>query len=395
MRLMPSPKPRWIWQQPDWPHFVYDALTAAPDLAEAHRMHGLVQGKAAAIGLSATSPLAVDALADEALATAAIEGEQLAPDSVRSSVMRRLGLTASGRPERQVEGLVAVLDDATAACDQPLDVDRLCRWHSALFPGGTSGIRRIVVGRWREHVDPMQIVSGPPGREVVHYEAPPSREVPGQMDGFLRWFGQASPVMDGLARAAIAHLWFECIHPFEDGNGRIGRAVADLAISQELRQPVRLYSLSRQLLASRPAYYAALHAASCGGLDVTHWVRWFARQIAAACCTASEVIDQTLAKQRFWELHDHVVGERQRKVLQRLLDAGDGGFAGGLNADKYMKLTGVSKATATRDLQEMVVHGQLWTTGAGKALRYYVSMPGWTHGLTGHHGDPPESLMGA
>lgn len=378
---MKTAKPRWIWQQPGWPNLVFDANAVAPDLAEAHRMHGVVEGKAAATGLGATSPLAVDALADEALSTAAIEGERLARDAVRSSVMRRLGLGAAGRADRHVEGLVEVLNDATSACDQPLDADRLWRWQSALFPGGTSGIRRIAVGRWRAHEDPMQIVSGLPGRETVHYEAPPSHAVPGQMDRFLRWFAQAPTALDGLARAAMAHLWFETIHPFEDGNGRIGRAIADLALSQHWRQPVRLYSLSRQLLASRAEYYEALHAASCGGVDVTDWVRWFVRQIAAACTTASTVIDQATAKRRFRDQHEHALNERQRKVLQRLLDAGDGGFAGGLNAEKYIKLTGVSKATATRDLREMVARGQLWTTGAGKALRYYANMPGWTHGV--------------
>jgi len=383
---MATPKLRWIWQQPAWPNLVFDAHAVASDLAEAHRLHGVVQGKAEAIGLGATSPLAVDALADEALATAAIEGERLAPDTVRSSVMRRLGLAAAGRADRHVEGLVEVLNDATTACDQPLDADRLWRWHAALFPGGTSGIRRIAVGRWREHEDPMQIVSGPPGREVVHYEAPRSREVPAQMDKFLRWFAHAPPALDGLARAAIAHLWFESIHPFEDGNGRIGRAIADMALSQHLRQTVRLYSLSRQLLASRAAYYEALHAASRGGVDVTDWVRWFTRQITAACRMASEVIDQSLEKRRFWDQHEHAVNARQRKVLQKLLDAGDGGFAGGMNADKYIKLTGISKATATRDLREMVARGQLWTAGAGKALRYYANMPGWTHGMAGETG---------
>jgi len=378
---MKTRKPRWIWQQPDWPNLAFDAAAVAPGLAEAYRMHGVVEGKAAAIGLGATSPLAVDALADEALSTAAIEGERLARDAVRSSVMRRLGLAAAGRADRRVEGLVEVLNDATTASDQPLDADRLWRWHAALFPGGTSGIRRIAVGRWRTHEDPMQIVSGPPGREVVHYEAPSSREVPVQMNRFLRWFAKPAPTLDGLARAAIAHLWFESIHPFEDGNGRIGRAIADMALSQHLRQPVRLYSLSRQLLASRAEYYEALHAASRGGVDVTDWVRWFARQIAAACIMSSAVIDQAIEKRRFWGQHEHAVNERQRKVLQRLLDAGDGGFAGGLNAEKYIKLTGVSKLTATRDLREMVAHGQLWTAGAGKALRYYVDMPGWAHGV--------------
>ena len=228
----------------------------------------MVEGKAMAIGFGNTGPVTLDALSDVVLATAALEGVQLPLDVVRSAVMRRLGLTTSGPFDRQVDGLVEVINDATTAFDVPLDEDRLCRWQSALFPGGTSGIHRIAVGRYRDHDDPMQIVSGAPGREVVHYEAPPSADVPAQMNRFLAWFAEFPPAqsgapdgkpIDGFARAAIAHLWFESIHPFEDGNGRIGRAIVDMAIAQHLRQPVRLYSLSRQLLTSRSAYYDALN----------------------------------------------------------------------------------------------------------------------------------------
>jgi len=348
-------------------------------------MHGLVQGKAAAIGLGEGSQIALDALSDEVLSTAAIEGQRLPLDAVRSSVMRRLALTAAGPIDRQVDGLVEVIADATESLDQPLDDDRLFRWQSALFPGGASGIRRIAVGRWRAHDDPMQIVSGAVGRETVHYQAPPSRDVPAHMARFLAWFSASAsggPQIDGFARAAIAHLWFESIHPFEDGNGRIGRAIADMALAQSLRSPVRLYSLSRQLLASRAAYYDELSQAQRGGVDGTAWVRWFVGQCTAACETANQTIDQAIEKQRFWQRHEGSrLHERQRKVIQRLLDDGDGGFLGGLNAEKYMKMTGVSKATATRDLAQMVADGQLWSHGAGKALRYYVNVPGWGHGV--------------
>ena len=386
-----KPSIRWIWQQPGWPALIFDSQALGADLAEAYRMHGLIEGKAVAIGLSGTSELALAAMADEVVATAAIEGERLSMDAVRSSVMRRLGLAASGPVDRSVDGLVGVLDDATGQQDQHLDEDRLCRWQSALFPGGTSGLARIAVGRYREHDEPMQIVSGAMGREVVHYEAPPSRDVPRHMADFLRWFDATAPgrqpapearPIDGLARAAVAHLWFETIHPFEDGNGRIGRAIVDMAVAQHLRQPVRLYSLSRQLQRMREAYYDHLNAAQRGTLDVTPWVQWFVRQCTAAYAAANQVIDQALEKRRFWERHDASgLNERQRKVLQRLLDAGDGHFLGGLNAEKYTKLTGASKATATRDLADMVRQGQLWTAGAGKALRYYVNVPGWTHGV--------------
>ncbi|QBR04429.1 Fic family protein [Paraburkholderia pallida] len=387
-----STKSAWIWRRAEWPDFTYDAQMTAPDLAEAYRMHGVVEGKAMAIGLGRTSQVALDALSDEVLATAAIEGVRLPLDVVRSSVMRRLGLTTSGPFDRQVDGLVEVINDATTAFDLPLDEDRLCRWQSALFPGGTSGIHRIAVGRYRDHDDPMQIVSATPGREVVHYEAPPSRDVPAQMKRFLTWFAKSSLAqalapdgkpIDGFARAAIAHLWFESVHPFEDGNGRIGRAIVDMAMAQHLRQPVRLYSLSRQFLTYRSAYYDALNQAQRSNTDVTVWVQWFARQCTAACHEANHVIDQAIEKRWFWERHEGCkLHERQRRVLQRLLDDGDGGFLGGLNAEKYMKMTGVSKATATRDLSEMVAGGQLWCHGMGKAMRYYINVPGWSHGVT-------------
>jgi Fic family protein len=234
----------------------------------------------------------------------------------------------------------------------------------------------------------MQIVSGLPGRETVHYEAPPSHHVSREMDRFLDWFAATAPlhgkeaVIDGLTRAAIAHLWFETIHPFEDGNGRLGRAIVDMALAQDQGRPERLYSLSGQLLAARSDYYDALNRAQCGDGDVTVWVCWFAGQLAGACAGAGAVIDRAIAKNRFWTRHAQaLLLDRQRKVLQRLLDAGDGGFLGGLSAEKYIKMTGVSKATATRDLGQLVERGLLWAAGEGKARRYYLEMPGWTHGL--------------
>jgi Fic family protein len=381
----------WNWLRADWPDFVYDEAAVSADLAHAYRLHGVMEGKAAAIGFTETSDVALDSMADEVLTTAAIEGERLSLDAVRSSVMRRMGLQAPGPIDRAVDGLVAIIHDATTASGTPLDEDRLCRWQSALFPGGTSGLQRIAVGRYRDHEDPMQIISGLPGREVVHSEAPPSVDVPRHMARFVSWFndtapGSASSVarLDGLARAAITHLWFESIHPFEDGNGRIGRALVDMAVAQHLSTPVRLFSLSRQLLERRADYYDQLNLCQRGGMDVTGWVQWFVQQCAAACAAANATMDTALAKRRFAEYHG-IAGlpERQRKVLQRLLDDGDGGFVGGLNAEKYMKMTGVSKATATRDLAQMVTRGQLRTTGAGKALRYHVNVPGWTHDVPG------------
>ncbi|WP_320425655.1 Fic family protein [Roseateles agri] len=252
----------WTWQQSGWPNLTFSYETVAADLSAAHRMKGIIEGKAAAIGLTKERQVSLDAMVDEVQATAAIEGERLPMDAVRSSVMRRLGLDSDGPVQRDVDGLVAVLNDATEGYEIQLDDDRLCRWQSALFPGGTSGLSRIAVGRYRVHEDPMQIVSGRPGKEVVRFQAPPSGQVPQEMRHFLVWFENTRPakstvagqsVIDGLARAAIAHLWFESIHPFEDGNGRLGRAIVDMAVAQHLKQPIRMYSLSRQLLSSRAA----------------------------------------------------------------------------------------------------------------------------------------------
>lgn len=385
---MRSTKHRYVWQQPGWPALSFDYQRTGPVLSHARRMQGIIEGKAQAIGIERDGQIACAVMEEEVIATAAIEGEKLDPAAVRSSVMRRLGLASTGPHDRNIDGLVDVINDATSRFETPLDDDRLHRWQSALFPGGTSGIRRIAVGRYRDHKEPMQIVSGPPDNEVVHYEAPPSRQVAAEMARFLSWFANTTPAagrlpgIDGLARAAIAHLWFESIHPFEDGNGRLGRAIVDMAIAQDHRSPIRLYSLSRQLLESRSAYYDALNAAQRGTGDSTDWVVWFTHQYAQACERSSNVIDRAIEKARFWADHAGIeLNSRQRKVLQRLLDDGDGGFLGGLNAEKYSKITGTSKPSATRDLAGLVKAGLLWPTGQGKATRYHVNVPGWTHGV--------------
>jgi Fic family protein len=384
---MTTTRRSWIWQLEGWPGLHYDAAVAAPQLLHAREMKGRVHGMARAIGVQGLDKVTEDIWTHEALATAGIEGEKLDLSAVRSSVMRRLGTGDSGPLQRHVEGLVEVMDDATRQHNTPLDADRLCRWQSALFPGGTAGIRRIAVGRFRDHEDPMQIVSGLPGREVIHYTAPPSAQVPAEMAAFLAWFERTAPRpgsagMDGIARAALSHLWFETVHPFEDGNGRVGRAIADLALAQDDGSALRLYSLSRQLLADRRGYYAALAEGQRGTLDATPFVQWFAQAFAKACEASCAVIAASLEKSRFWTTHAlEPLNERQRQLLQRLLDAGDGGFLGGLNAEKYLKMVRASKATATRDLTDLARRGLLRTSGQGKALRYWVDVPGWRHGI--------------
>ena len=390
IRLMtrPTATALLIWQAPGWPRLTAPAAEVATALLRARQRQGELIGQCAAVGLDATAPTLRELWVQEAMATSAIEGEALNPDSVRSSVLRHLGLEsdASAPVSRQVDGLVDVMEDATQNFADALDKDRLCRWHAALFPTGASGLRRIRVGAYRDHEDPMQIVSGLLGREVVHYTAPPSSQMDAQMSAFLDWFertrpsGKQAAALDGIARAAIAHLWFESIHPFEDGNGRIGRAIIDLALAQDAAAPQRLVSLSHQLLAQRRGYYDALQAAQHGNTDVSAWVLWFVQQYMHACNHTGVLIQIALEKSRFWAHHAGVVlNARQRKVVQRLLDDGDGGFLGGLNAQKYIKMTGASKATATRDLAQLVDEGLLFTRGQGKALRYFVNVPGWAH----------------
>lgn len=371
----------YVWQRPTWPEWKYDIRALAAPLAHARLQQGRVLGKAEAVGISSADFTLVtnEIWVREVISTAAIEGQKLDFGQVRSSVMRMLGVAGAGPSSRNVDGLVAVMHDAIRNFAVPLDADRLCRWQSALFPGGTSGISRIEVGKFRAFTEPMQIISGQPGKEVVHYRAPDSDRVPAEMARFLDWFNQPSQT-DGIVRAAIAHLWFETNHPFEDGNGRVGRAILDMAIAQDAKSATRLYSMSRQLLENRAAYYEALNAAQKGDMNVTAWIAWFATQFADACMKSEMLIDQALDKARYWSAHSgSAFNERQRKALQKLLDAGDGGFLGGLTAEKYCKITGASKATATRDLSELLQQGALRCDGIGKATKYYVDVPGWLH----------------
>lgn len=405
MRTQTFPtQPGAIWQQAAWPTLVVDAASLAPDLDLARLAQGKLLGLLDAIGLGQAQALRQELWVQEALATAAIEGQQLNLVSVRSSVAHRLGLADAPGHDRDVEGLVLVMQDAVDNCQASLDLDRLCRWQSALFPGGTSGITRIVVGRLRDHADAMQIVSGPMGRELVHYTAPPSSQVAEEMNKFLTWFeasrprAGAAPSLHGIARAAVAHLWFESIHPFEDGNGRLGRAVVDMALAQDmlahdLRATVaqmRVFGMARQMLKTRAAYYDALNLtqrkplllADGSAIDVTSWVRWFVQAFTQGCVASQTVVRQAVDKSAFrMKAAACDLNARQHKVLDRLLEAGNtelgGGFLGGMTTDKYAKITGTSKATASRDLTDLAAKGLLRVEGVGKATRYAVTVPGW------------------
>jgi Fic family protein len=350
----------WIWQRDDWPAFRWDDAALAPALLRARKAQGVLQGKTGFLRGSDRLAALAEVLIADGMDTSAIEGEQLDPESVRSSVARRLGMPEAGLrpPEDRVAGLVDMLLDATERHDRSLTVERLCGWQAALFPTGHSSIHRIRTGELRGDA-PMRVVSGPIGRERVHYEAPPRDRLEPELDRFLVWFDEPPEGMDGLLRAALAHLWFETLHPFEDGNGRVGRAVADMAIAQDDGER------------ARADYYQRLESASGGDLDVTPWLAWFLDQITAAIEDAARTIEATLAKARFWMRHRETeLNERQRKVLNRLLDAGAGGFGGGMTNRKYKNLTKTSTQTATRDLSDLVDKGCLVVIGAGRSTSY-------------------------
>lgn len=359
--------PDWIWQQPDWPEFRWDIARLAPRLARARLAQGKVLGATRMLDEASALEAVAAILVEDGLTTSAIEGERLDLAVVRSSVARHLGLPTEGlpTPPRAVDGLVEVLADATQHYELPLTAERLHGWQAALFPTGYSGLYEIRAGQWRGE-EPMQVVSGPIGRERVHFTAPPEAALLTEMARLLAWFNQPPPGLDGLLRAGIAHLWFVTIHPYEDGNGRLARAITDLALAQDEQQAMRRFSLSAQLLRERDAYYAGLERTQRGGLDITEWLAWFLEQVELAAMDAERIVANTLAKARFWRRHQATaLSERQRKVLNRLLDAGPDGFEGGINTRKYMGLTKASRATAYRELADLVEKGCLEASGKG------------------------------
>ncbi|MFM0647365.1 Fic family protein [Paraburkholderia bryophila] len=394
-----SPTQSLIWQAPTWPGMHYDVIQVGAELARAHRAQGVVEGKLAGLGFEQRLELAAEAWSQDAVATAAIEGERINLTAVRSSVARRLGVgnQDGANAPRSVEGLLDIMDDAVLQRAAPLSHERLCAWQAALFPTGYSGMTKILVGAYREHAEPMQVVSGGFGRERVHYEAPSSAHVPAEMQQFLDWFN-ATTEHDSLVKAALAHLWFETIHPFEDGNGRVGRVLIDLVLARENGEISRLIRTSQRLLDKRRDYYEQLERAQHGDLDVTAWVLWFVEQVRVSCEEASGVMDAALATALFWMNHqDKVLTTRQRKVVKLLLDAGPHGFDGGMNTRKYESVGGTSRATASRELIELEDMGILGRVGAGRSTRYYLTIPGWgpADATSSTTPPPPESALDA
>ncbi|MFH2010947.1 MAG: Fic family protein [bacterium] len=366
----------YVWQLATWPEFEWESETLLKPLGATRGAQGRLLAKAELFGLE----LQAEVLAEEAFTTAAIEGEKLDRRSVRSSVARRLGLPTAGLPpvERHIDGLVQMLIDATTGHDQPLDGDRLKGWHAALFPTGYSALNKIMVGDWRPAAaDPMQVVSGPVGREKIHYEAPPAARLEEEMARLFAWWRDPPEQLDGLVRAALAHLWFVTIHPFEDGNGRIARALADMALAQDERSDCRLYSMSAQINLERDEYYDVLERTQKGDGDVTAWLQWFLGCQERSLRRSEEQVEQAMRKARFWQqCAEMSLNKRQQKVINRLLDAGPDGFEGGLTNRKYRSMTTVPPTTAKRDLADLLRKGLIKPNpGGGRSVSYALVWP--------------------
>lgn len=371
----------YIWQQPEWPNWQIDMGSLAAPLASVRHAQGRLLGRMETLGFKLRDEAWLQTLTQDVIKTSEIEGELLDKAQVRSSLARRLGMDigALAPVDRNVEGIVDVMLDATQRHAQPLTRERLFGWHGALFPTGRSGLHAINVAAWRTDADgPMQVISGPYGKEKVHYEAPPAARLDTEMEGFLRWFQQEETTLperiDPVVKAALAHLWFVTIHPFDDGNGRLARAIGDMALARSERTPQRFYSLSAQIQSERASYYAILEQTQRGGLDVTGWLAWFLACLERAIGGAEQTLESVLAKARFWERHaGSGMNERQTKLLNRLLD----GFEGKLTTSKWAKIAQCSQDTAYRDIVALMELGALEKDDAGgRSTSYRLAIAG-------------------
>jgi Fic family protein len=354
----------YIHELPDWPKFRWDHKSLAEYLAAVRHRQGRLIGRMEAIGFSLRSEAVLQTLTQEVIKSSEIEGEILDHDQVRSSIARRLGIEIGGLTpaDRHVEGVVEMMLDATQKYDQPLNDERLFAWHAAMFPAGRSGMRRIKVGAWRDDSSgPMQVVSGPTGRERVHYEAPPASRLDREVKAFVDWFN-AEAGIDPVLKAGVAHLWFVTIHPFDDGNGRIARAIADMALARSEQTSQRFYSMSAQIRQERNAYYEMLESTQKGDLDITSWLQWFLGCLDRAFDGAATILANVFKKARFWEKHTGAAfNERQRDMLNRLL----GEFEGKVTSSKWAKLEKCSQDTAFRDIDDLIARRILIKEPAG------------------------------
>ena len=361
---------RYIHQLAEWPKLTWDHDALAVPLADIRYRQGRLLGRMESLGFSLQQEAELETLTLDVVKSSEIEGENLNTDQVRSSIARRLGIDIAGAipANRNVEGVVEMMLDASRNFDEPLTQDRLFAWHAALFPTGRSGMRKIIVGAWRDDADgPMQVVSGPIGRERVHYKAPAAPLLEGEMARFFNW-ANGSDGTDPLLRAALAHLWFATIHPFDDGNGRMARAIADWALARSEKSPQRFYSMSSRIRQERDAYYGILERTQKGTLDVTPWMVWFLVCLGRAFEGTEATLATVLHKARFWREHADVnINDRQRLLLNKILD----GFDGKLTSSKWARIAKCSQDTAIRDIKDLVAQGVLEKdAGGGRSTSY-------------------------
>jgi Fic family protein len=361
----------YIYRRRGWPAFTWDHEELMEQLARVRHRQGRMTGKMVALGFTLQEEAELEMVTIDAMKTSEIEGEYFDREQVRSSVARKLGMDIGSTlpTDRHVDGMVEMLLDATQGYFEPVTQERLFGWHHALFPTGRSGMYTIKVGGWREDgAGPMQVVSGPLGRERVHFEAPESAEVPREMDVFLEWFAREQG-LDPVLKAGIAHLWLITIHPFDDGNGRIARAVTDLQLARSDDSARRFYSMSAQIQKERKEYYVMLEKSQRGGLDITDWLQWFLSCLERALVAAEHSLEGVLKKARYWTyFNEKTLNERQRGMLNRLLD----GFEGKLSTSKWAKICKVSTDTALRDIQDLERQEVLVKEEAGGRSTHYL-----------------------
>jgi Fic family protein len=365
----------YIHQGKEWPNFYWDNDTLLPYVSKVRDLQGRLIGRMEGLGFGLREEAVLETLTDDIVKSSAIEGEFLNPEEVRSSIARRLGIDISGLPEasRDVEGIVEMMLDATQKYEFPLTKDRMCGWHAALFPTGRSGMYKIMVGDWRnDELGPMQVVSGPMGREKVHCTAPEAIRLEEEMSRFIQWFN-ADNSIEPVIKSAIAHLWFVTIHPFDDGNGRIARAIADSQLARADRTNQRFYSMSAQIMKSKKGYYDILGSTQKGSLDVSQWLVWYFERLTEALEATDTTLLKVLAKAKFWEVHKTTqLNERQVKMINTLL----GDFIGKLHSSKWAKMTKVHRDTARRDIQDLIEKGILSDTGeGGRSTNYILNLP--------------------
>ena len=343
----------YIYQNVDWPNFTWDNDRLLSTLSSVRNLQGKIIGKMEAIGFSLRNEAVLETLTLDVIKSTEIEGEILNPDQVRSSVAKRLGLDigALENSDRSIDGIVDLIMDATRNCNEPISADRLFGWHAALFPTGRSGLYKITVGSWRvDSTGPMQVVSGAMGKERVHFQVPDSSVIPTEMTQYMDWFN-AKTDLEPVIKAAIAHLWFVTLHPFEDGNGRIGRALTDLLLARADGSNQRFYSMSSQIRKERKTYYDILESTQKGSLDITNWLSWFLNCLMDALISSDTILAKVLSKARFWEQHSaEMLNERQRLMINKMLN----GFDGKLTSSKWAKISKCSQDTALRDIQDLM-----------------------------------------